>query len=98
MTLSSAPKVSLPPVIVNVNRPFVFFIINRATKNALFSGQVFSINPANVVQTNLRSQIDQSDQGDQKVNFVEIPQKSFQQEQILPKYQQPQSKNQKSIN
>lgn len=43
ITLSGAPKITLPPVTVNVNRPFAFYIMNRATKNSLFSGQVHSL-------------------------------------------------------
>lgn len=43
ITLSGAPKPMLPPVTMNVNRPFAFFIINRATKNSLFSGKIHSL-------------------------------------------------------
>jgi len=37
-------SIQLPTITVNVNRPFTFFIINRVTKNALFSGQVYYTN------------------------------------------------------
>ncbi|XP_022170552.1 uncharacterized protein LOC111033912 [Myzus persicae] len=40
--LSNIPQPS--PVTVIVNRPFVFYIFNRATKNILFSGQVYDVN------------------------------------------------------
>jgi len=40
--LSNIPQ--LPPVTVNVNRPFVLHILNRATKSVLFSGQVYDVN------------------------------------------------------
>lgn len=45
ITLSSisAPQTTFVPL--KVNRPFVFYIINRLTKTALFSGQVYNINP-----------------------------------------------------
>lgn len=41
MPLSNVPQ--LPTVTVNVNRPFTFFIINRTTKSALFSGHVYDV-------------------------------------------------------
>lgn len=40
--MSSIPQ--LPVVTVNINRPFAFFIINRNTKNTLFSGHIHQIN------------------------------------------------------
>lgn len=59
--LSSGPKTSLPPVTVNVNRPFAFFIIHRATKNALFNGQVYNVNPPATVS--------------ERINFMDTPPK-----------------------
>ncbi|VVC24384.1 Serpin domain,Serpin, conserved site [Cinara cedri] len=41
MTLSCIPE--LKKVTMNVNRPFVFYIINRITQTTLFSGQVHNI-------------------------------------------------------
>lgn len=40
--LSNIPQ--SPPVSVIVNRPFIFYIFNRATKNILFSGQIHDVN------------------------------------------------------
>ncbi|CAI6364777.1 unnamed protein product [Macrosiphum euphorbiae] len=40
--LSNIPQPS--PVTVLVDRPFIFYIFNRATKNILFSGQVYDVN------------------------------------------------------
>ncbi|XP_060838145.1 uncharacterized protein LOC132920091 [Rhopalosiphum padi] len=40
--LSNIPQ--SPPVSVIVNRPFIFYIFNRATKTILFSGQVHDVN------------------------------------------------------
>lgn len=43
-------SIQLSAVTMNVNRPFMFFIINRVTKNTLFSGQVHYIN--HIIPTN----------------------------------------------
>lgn len=62
MPLSNVPQ--LPTVTVNVNRPFSFFIINRATKSALFSGLIH-----NVVDP---TPVDQRINFDMKANY-EVP-------------------------
>lgn len=61
ITLSSGSKMSLPPVTVNVNRPFAFFIIHRATKNSLFNGQVYNVNPSASIS--------------KRINFMDMPPK-----------------------
>lgn len=48
MTLSYSTQ--KPPVIVNVNKPFAFFIINRGTKSVLFGGQIHDLNLPNPTQ------------------------------------------------
>lgn len=46
--LSNIPQLPIPTV--NVNRPFIFFIFNRVTKNVLFSGQVHDVKPVSLAQ------------------------------------------------
>lgn len=47
MTLSYSPNTA--PVIINVNKPFGFFIINRVTKSILFGGQIHDVNHSNSI-------------------------------------------------
>jgi hypothetical protein len=49
MTLSYSPNTA--PVIINVNKPFGFFIINRVTKSVLFGGQIYDVNLSNPTHT-----------------------------------------------
>lgn len=46
--MSSTPQMST--INLNVNRPFAFYIINRANKNTLFSGHVHNINSTTTAQ------------------------------------------------
>ncbi|VVC44583.1 Serpin domain,Serpin, conserved site [Cinara cedri] len=59
VTLSSFSTPQSPTVPVNINRPFVFYIINRLTKTALFSGQVQNLNPS-TEQNNLMNPLQET--------------------------------------
>jgi len=73
-------SIQLSAVTVSVNRPFIFFIINRVTKSALFSGQVHYINPTIPTVNNQRVY-----DNTQKKNFEQYS-------SILSKLQQSSSK------
>ncbi|XP_050519956.1 uncharacterized protein LOC126893625 [Daktulosphaira vitifoliae] len=89
--LSSKPH--LPPVAVNFNRPFMFFIVNRSTRNILFSGQVNSI----ISDVSKRFQDIPLIQ-EKKNQSLPIKNNLPFQPISSVKYQQPYSKNNQSIN
>lgn len=93
MTLSSLSTSQLPIVTVNVNRPFIFYIINRLTKTSLFSGQVHNLN-LSTQQTNLMNTPQENIYRITPIqsNTINSPPIGLKQT-----YQQPQPTDQKSI-
>ncbi|XP_050443090.1 uncharacterized protein LOC126847092 [Adelges cooleyi] len=93
--LSSIPP--LPPVTVNINRPFAFLLVNRASRNVLFSGQIYTTT-STLSQRFQDFSTTQEKSNEPTPNSIKNNNITVQPLLNGPRYQQPQSKNNLSIN